>query len=413
LATFFVLAFALAWLFRTLVARLLPVELPAATGPYRVRRVSYDREDVTREDPYARKEGVKRELPVWIWYPAAPAAGAEPGAYLPGRWSTAGWIWGFDPNQVRAHALPEVPVAPDRNNYPVLVFSPAGSSPHSYTALFEELASHGYVVADIAHTYEAVPITVFADGRAGLFNPASVGGALRVSTGAHTEDVRKRAAIINVKAADVRFVVDQLEQLDAGTGLLGGRLDLARLGVFGHSLGGGTAAEVCRLDRRCRAGVNLDGGLWREADTVGVTQPFMSMFAEHPEYVQPCTELVSQKAFASAEYCEADRALTIRGWQKLYADARPGYSVVVRGARHTDLIDWALLPLRPWSLAKRSLGRIGGRRMWRTTSDYLLAFFDRHLNCTPAPLLDDPSPDHPEAVLGAPEVLFEAHEPGR
>ena len=124
LATFFVLAFALAWLFRTLVARLLPVELPAPTRPYRVRRVSYDREDVTREDPYARKEGVKRELPVWIWYPA------EPGAYLPGRGSTAGWIWGFDPNQVRAHALPEVPVATDRNNYPVLVFSPAGSSPH-------------------------------------------------------------------------------------------------------------------------------------------------------------------------------------------------------------------------------------------------------------------------------------------
>lgn len=144
-----------------------------------------------------------------------------------------------------------------------------------------------------------------------------------------------------------------------------------------------------------------------------VTQPFAAMFAEHPEYVRPCTELVREKAFASVEYCEADRTLTIGGWQKLYACARPGYSVMVRGAKHTDFIDWSLLPLRPWSLAKRSLGKIEGQRMGRVTSDYLLAFFDRHLNDAPAPLLDDPSPDHSEVVLGAPEVLFEAHEPSR
>ena len=42
---------------------------------------------------------------------------------------------GFDQNQVRAHALPDVAVAPDRASYPVLVFSPMGSPPHSYTAL--------------------------------------------------------------------------------------------------------------------------------------------------------------------------------------------------------------------------------------------------------------------------------------
>ena len=46
--------------------------------------------------------------------------------------------------------------------------------------------------------------------------------------------------------------------------------------------------------------------------------------------------------------------------------------------------------------------------MWRVTSDYLLAFFDRHLKEKLSPLLDGPSPDHPEVVLGVPEVLFEA-----
>ena len=42
LTTFFVLMPALTWLFRALVARLFPVELPAPTGPYRVGRVAYD-----------------------------------------------------------------------------------------------------------------------------------------------------------------------------------------------------------------------------------------------------------------------------------------------------------------------------------------------------------------------------------
>lgn len=44
--------------------------------------------------------------------------------------------------------------------------------------------------------------------------------------------------------------------------------------------------------------------------------------------------------------------------------------------------------------------------MWRVTSDYLLAFFDRHLKEEPSPLLDGPSPAHPEVSLGAPETLF-------
>ena len=56
----------LAWPFRTLVARLFPVELPAPTGPYRFGRVAYDWEYVTREVPYTRREGVKRVLPVVI-----------------------------------------------------------------------------------------------------------------------------------------------------------------------------------------------------------------------------------------------------------------------------------------------------------------------------------------------------------
>jgi predicted dienelactone hydrolase len=48
---------------------------------------------------------------------------------------------------------------------PLVVLSPGFTSPRStLTALAEDLASHGYVVAGIDHTYESYA-TAFPDGR--------------------------------------------------------------------------------------------------------------------------------------------------------------------------------------------------------------------------------------------------------
>ena len=44
-------------------------------------------------------------------------------------------------------------------------------------AIAEELASHGYVVVGVNHTYESA-VTVFADGRVVPMNPDAVAGVL-------------------------------------------------------------------------------------------------------------------------------------------------------------------------------------------------------------------------------------------
>jgi hypothetical protein len=104
-------------------------------------------------------------------------------------------------------------------------------------------------------------------------------------------------------------------------------------------------------------------------------------------------------------------ALSLGSWRIARGPSVDGRgSVLMRGTRHVDSIDWSQLPLAPWPSAARA-GQDRGRRMWRVTSGYLLAFFDRHLKDEPSPHLDGPSPDHPEVVLGAPEVLFEAERP--
>jgi hypothetical protein len=378
---------------------------PAPTGHHRVGRLALDLTDRSRADPYARR-ATKRRLAVWVWYPGAPAPNARAAAYLPGWWRALGPVWGFRPSRVRVRAVADAPVDGGGSPYPVLVFSPSGNPPHFYSALFEELASHGYVVAGISHTYEIIPISVLVGGGVRFMSPKSVAGAFSTPGKRPLEDdLRERARVIEIKVDDVRFVIGALTALQAGSGPLGGHLDLSRLAVFGHSFGGATAAEASRLDERAAAGASIDGGLWRSPAEVESRTPFLQLFGEHPEYVVPCEEAARRGYYANADYCASERSLTLAGWQALHERAQPGYSVLVHDAGHTGFIDWPLLPLWRFAMARRGFGSAAPGVVWRVASDYLLAFFGRHLSGEQGSLLDGTAPDQ-RVTVGPPEELF-------
>jgi hypothetical protein len=378
---------------------------PAPTGAHRVGRLALDLTDERRPDPYARR-AARRRLGVWVWYPGTPSAGARPGDYLPGWWRVLGPVWGFRPSRVRVRAITDARVDAEGAPFPVLAFSPSGNPPHFYTALFEELASHGYVVVGISHTYETIPISVLPDGGVRLLNPKSLAGAFRIpGKRPYAEDLHERARLIDVKTADIRFVLDELGEVNERHEILAGRLDLTRVGALGHSFGGGASAEACRLDGRFRAGASIDGGLWKAPADVEASGPFLQLFGEHPEYVMSCAEAVSSKYFATREYCEADRETTVGAWQALHECGRPGSSVLVKGAGHASFIDWPLLPLWRYSLARRGLGTPPPGVVWRVASDYLLVFFDEHLRGRPRRLRAADSSDC-RVRIDAPAALF-------
>ena len=378
---------------------------PPPTGPYSIGRLALDLTDHSRADPYARR-ATPRRLAVWVWYPAAPAPSAAAAAYLPGWWSALGPVWGFRPSRVRVRAVADAPVDAGGNPYPVLVFSPSGNPPHFYSALFEELASHGYVVAGISHTYETIPISALVGGGARLMSPKSLAGAFSVPGKRPFEvDLGERARVIEIKVDDVRFVIGALAAQHAGPGPLAGQLDTSRLGVLGRSFGGAAAARACDVDERIAAGANIDGGLWEAPADVGARTPFMQLFAEHDEYVVACEEAVRRGFYANAGYCASDRAMTLGSWQALHERARPGYGVLVRGAGHAGFIDWPLLPLWRFALARRGFGSAAPGVVSRVASDYLLAFFDRHLRGEPGSLLDGATEDA-RVRVGPPEELF-------
>ena len=375
--------------------------LPSPTGKHRVGRMLIQLIDENRLEAYSAEKEDKRELVVWIWYPAAPISDSKPAIYLPDKWSEADFVYGvkLGTTGFECHSLEKAPVDSSQPMYPVIIFSQAGFSVLSYSAIIEEISSHGYIVVGINHTYDA-PVTVFSNGRVISVSPKFMEG-VNSRAGSIEESFRFRASAADYKTVDIEFVVDQLEKINKGSSLLAGRLDLTRLGVFGHSLGGNAALEFCRKDDRCKVAVNLDGANWNEVGKVGLTKPAMIIAAEHPEFLLPCDEMVMAKAFPNTEWCEEERLLFSQGWQIVIDRATPGYGLTIIGAKHANFADIQFAHLPQGSPFRIVMGSARPERVWRITCDYLLAMFDTYLKCkNPSPLLDGSEKLHPEVVLG-------------
>ena len=152
--------------------------LPAPTGPFSVGRVTYHWIDSARPEPLASVSPAYRELMVDVWYPAETVAAHPPAPYLPDL-PGVGKLLGDSGvkkefgsaytqmlnGRLYTHAQEGAVFAHGLKQCPLLIFSHGlGVLKSYYTAQLEDLVSHGYVVAAIAHTYDT-QLVVFPDGR--------------------------------------------------------------------------------------------------------------------------------------------------------------------------------------------------------------------------------------------------------
>jgi hypothetical protein len=344
---------------------LLPVfRLPEPTGPHPVGVTKLHLVDRERPETFTPNPDDHRELVVHVWYPAQVGPDAGPAIYMEGMPFQFSHL-----SLVRPHAYLDVPVSNAQSSYPVVIFS------HGYMGyaeqnliLMEELASHGYVVCSIAHTHNAIA-TVFPDGHVVLVDPTLSNNLMEGNP--PTQDAY--AEHLRIWTDDTLFLINELESIQAGGGesVFAGKLDMARLGIFGVSFGGVTAVQVCSVDDRCQAGINLDAGLPRDytGRLIGsaLTQPFMFMSNE-------------------------GRAHDVR--TNLGAVENTVYGITVIGATHLNFAEIALYS--PVLKFTRAIGPIDGCRMAKIINDYTLSFFDKHLKSEMSPLLDGPSPDYPD-----------------
>jgi dienelactone hydrolase len=178
---------------------------------------------------------------------------------------------------IPTNSVENAPVATAESKYPVLFLSHGGTDmPEFNTFRAEELASQGYVVVAINHTYDSA-LNIFPDGRViphtSIFDTAD-------REGSNSEFDQLQAQNVATRAGDIQFVLGELEKFQDGSdlaGLFNGKLDLDRLGVFGNSTGGATAAELLSIDPRFKAGANLDGTLRGDTPNASLSQPYMQL----------------------------------------------------------------------------------------------------------------------------------------
>jgi predicted dienelactone hydrolase len=364
--------------------------LPAPTGPLAVGRVTYYWTDEARSEPNTPDDNDRRALRVDVWYPADKSTSAEPALYMPDlkvlskTLGPEAMILGG----LRGHALAGPPVAKTPDRFPLLVLSPGlGTNAVQYTAIVEELVSHGYVVATVDHPFHSKAIA-YPDGRVAALAADDTRAAPKSREEA-LEGYRRR---VEPRAADLRFVLDRLARLNAGDSNqpLAGRLDLERVGVLGHSIGGITAAVACLEDARFKAAVNLDG----HADSL----PFLRG-ADGRGPRQPLAELTEGNTFRPSDKELAERKLTREAFDKQMADsaaradegmrtiAGGSFRVTIPGLRHGSFSDMAIWD--PGTTDER-------HRRIQIVRDYVRAFFDKTLLDKGATLFDAAGSPYPE-----------------
>ena len=222
-----------------------------------------------------------RDLIITMWYPAVEGKAAF-APYMDERTADAvAENWNLQPSfarQVRTHARLLAPFA-EGGPFPIVLLEHgSGAVPAIYTVLAEGLASTGFIVVAPNHPPDSL-IAVFPDGHEARFTPYWAAEADRrtqgVAIGKFAEDVL---------VPDVQFVIDQLQEMNLHDDFWRGHMNLSKVGIVGHSMGGTTAALATKKEPRILAGVNLDGstypGMNDDVRPVELNKPFLFMATE-------------------------------------------------------------------------------------------------------------------------------------
>jgi hypothetical protein len=157
--------------------------------------------------------------------------------------------------------------------------------------------------------------------------------------------------------------------------LLGGRIDTTRVGYWGHSFGGATAANVMALDRRVQAGMNLDGYLAGTAWINGLDRPFLQLRSDSIDIMSLPEDLLEQAGMTRESLLRTFEDWKVRTRSIIRAG---GYDVHLVGSAHGNYSD---IPL--WSPVVSRLIQQGGpidpRRAHQVINALTIEWFDRNL----------------------------------
>ncbi|MGJ4850776.1 alpha/beta hydrolase family protein [Bacillota bacterium Meth-B3] len=302
------------------------------TGSLGVDTQSVTLVDKSRVDPFSHS-GENRRLTVQFWYPS---------------------------------------VAGNTGAFPLVVFSHgAFGFRGSNLSTFKNLASNGYVVCSIDHSHHSF-YARHMDGSGTPVNWDFLNDAVNITNGAYDGSAAygKTHEWLALRAADMNFVLDEIlnDRLGKIPQDVSSKIDADKIGLFGHSLGGATAAQLGRERPGVGAVAVLDGTMFGEEVSF---ENGNAVLNENP-YPVPLLNLYSESHYDDAH----EQGLSYDNLSAS-AHAAQAYDVVIHGSGHLNFTD---LPLFSPALAHMlGTGQVDSRYCIETMNQIVLEFFNHTL----------------------------------
>lgn len=328
--------------FALLVAIIFPQhEEPAITGTHETMIKEYTWTDESRIETYT-DTGDNRQLTIKVWYPE------------------------------------------DEGSYPLVVFSHGAFGViDSNTSTCTELASNGYVVVSIGHTYQAAYVKDTSGKitlRSSEFINEIYDGNGDDSAQAEKKNYEESKKWMDIRCGDEKFVLDTIiTKSKDGSEEPFDRIDIDKIGLFGHSLGGASSVEMGRERSDIDAVIDLEGTMFGEY--TGFENGTYS-YDEDP-YPIPLLDVNSKEVYDQAIALPSEYGETYVNF-RTGENAKDFHEVVIDGASHLNFTDLGMVSpilskLMCEGTASSGSASVNARECIENVNSIVLNFFDYYL----------------------------------
>ncbi|WDV45803.1 acetylhydrolase [Clostridiaceae bacterium M8S5] len=310
------------------------------TGQYKINTAVYTYTDNKHVETFNDK-GEKRKVTVEFWYPA------------------------------------EI-----KDRQPLVVFSHgAFGIGTSNTSTCENLASNGYVVCSISHPYHSM-LTIDTDGNFTMVDKSFVQEIVDVNNSVYDEKTSYKIEQkwMKVRTDDMNFVLDTIISYakDGNSDNIYQLIDVNKIGLMGHSLGGAASAKIGRNRKDIKSVINLDADLLGE---------YGFKDGEHiiNQEIYP-TPILSIYTDDMKKLLDGVKDSNFIKHRKMLADnTHDAYEVHIAGTSHLSLTDLPMFSPFIMRMISNQVEKVGIKQkankfyVVETMNSIVLKFFDYYL----------------------------------
>ena len=346
----------------TIVYKTIPLKnIAKAKGPYFVGTQNFQIDDASRNMWFSGTTKGSRKLSVKMWYPADNIASLKKAPYLNEHkliGSAISKLFGVPEalmdraGGVKCNSW--LNAVPANGKFPIIIYSHGHQSIKiANTSQAEEIASNGYIVVAMDHSFDAALTILDEDkiiySRSKL--PSNDEEALQNSM------IQRVKNQLKIRTEDVSFVIDELKIMFEKDKRFSQIADYDNIGIFGHSFGGCTSIMSAYNDTRIDAVLGLDTyflPLPKEIIKKDIDRPFVHL--------------------GQVSWGDSDNYKIMNELGK--SSNREFYHFAIEGSKHNDYTDFSQFT----KLTKKfGSGEISPKSIRYIINDVMLGFFDYHL----------------------------------